>query len=141
MRALAFEGKRDPQVRGLAISLTNLVPERDDLGEIRTLFEFVRDRIRYVSDINDTETLHAAFKVYELGAGDCDDKVILLASLLESIGYRTRFVAAGYVDPTLFDHVYMAVMLSDGRFLPLDPSEPEAPGWSPPGPLVYMLED
>jgi hypothetical protein len=140
MRGFVDQGKRDPAVRGVAVSLVHLVPERDDLGEIRTLFEYVRDRIRYVSDVNGVETIHSAAKIIELQAGDCDDKVILLASLLESIGYITRFIVTGHNYPGVFDHVYLAVMLGDGSFLPLDASEPVAPGWEPPGPLIYFME-
>lgn len=140
MRHLINTGKRDPRIRGIAVSLVALTPERDHLGEVRTIFEFVRDRIRYVSDVNDTETLHDPIRVYEMGAGDCDDKVILLGALLESIGYTTRIVVTGYSDPSIYDHVYLKVLLPDGRMMALDASEPEAPGWEPPAPLI-MLEE
>jgi transglutaminase-like putative cysteine protease len=140
MRQLVEQGKRDPRIRAAAVNLIHLIPERDHLGEIRTLFEFVRDRIRYVNDVNGVETVHEPAKILELESGDCDDKTILLASLLESVGYTTRFVVTGHNYPGVFDHVYLMVMLPDGSFLPLDASEPVGPGWEPPGPLIYYVE-
>jgi hypothetical protein len=140
MRQLVREGRVNPEIRRTAINLTTLLPPRDFDGEIRTLFEFVRDRIRYVGDVNEIETLTAPDKTLHLGAGDCDDKAVLLASLLESIGYSTVFIVTGYTLPGVFEHVYLAVLLPDGSLLPLDASEPQAPGWEPPNAVAYHLE-
>lgn len=42
--------------------------------------------------------------------GDCDDKSILLATLLKSKGHKTRFIAVGF-HPGVFSHVYVQVLL------------------------------
>lgn len=140
MRAFVREGRRNPKIRSTALNLISLVPERDALGEIRTLFEFVRDRIRYVADVLEVETLADAQRTLEIAQGDCDDKSILLAALLESIGYATQFIVTGYQSPDWFEHVYLRVLLPSGNWMPLDASEPQAMGWEPANPVALMLE-
>jgi len=140
MRSLVRQYRSSPQIRAVALNLLALTPERDSLAEVRTLFEFVRDRVRYTGDVLDTETLTTPVKTLELRAGDCDDKSVLLATMLESVGYVTRFIVAGYNYPGMFEHVYVAAMLSDGSFVSLDPSESGGLGWEPPNPLIYYEE-
>lgn len=60
-------------------------------------FFFVRDRIRYRRDPVDVELVQDAQRTIETGAGDCDDKVVALCSLLCVAGYVTRFVSARQV--------------------------------------------
>jgi len=140
MRDLVRSGRVDPAVRGTALTLIALLPEHDRAGEINALFEFVRDRIRYVPDVLDVETLATAGTTLATAAGDCDDKSVLLAALLESIGIATQFMATGYASPTWFDHVYVRALLPSGEWLALDPTEPHAAGWEPPAAAVVMYE-
>lgn len=140
MRSLVNRYRVDPMIRARTITLLQLTPEKDAPREIRAIFEFVRDRIRYVQDVVDVETIAAPDKVLALEAGDCDDKATLLATMLESVGYPTRFVVTGYNAPNVFEHVYVEAMLPDGSFIALDPSEPNGVGWSAPNPLAYYAE-
>ena len=140
MRALVRQWRSDVRMRQTAINLLTLVPPKDSLGEVVALFEFVRDHIRYTGDVLDTETLTTPDKTLALRAGDCDDKSVLLATLLESVGFNTRFILAGYSTPDMFEHVYVSVMLSDGSLIALDPSEDRGAGFEPPNPIVYLME-
>jgi transglutaminase-like putative cysteine protease len=140
MRALVRQYRSDPTIRHAAINLLSLTSPRDSLGEVAALFDFVRDRIRYTGDVLDTETLTTPDKTLALGAGDCDDKAVLLAALLESVGYVTRFIVTGYNTPGVFEHVYLAAMIADGTFVALDPTECQSPGQEPPEPLIYYTE-
>jgi transglutaminase-like putative cysteine protease len=140
MRALVMRYRLDPNIRARTITLLRLTPEKSALHEIETIFRFVRDSIRYVQDVVDTETVAAPDKVLALQAGDCDDKATLLATMLESVGYPTRFVVTGYSAPNVYEHVYVRVSLPDGSSLALDPSEPHAPGWEPDSPVAYFEE-
>jgi transglutaminase-like putative cysteine protease len=140
MRDLVNRYRVDPTIRARAITLLRLTPSKDEPSEIRVIFEFVRDHIRYVRDVVDTETIATPDKVLALGAGDCDDKATLLATLLESVGYPTRFAVAGYSAPNVFEHVYVRAMLADGSFVSLDPSEPNGLGWHAPNPVAYFEE-
>lgn len=129
MRELVRHGKRALPVRSLAVELTNGNDQKDWIAEVKALHAFVRDNIRYVKDVRDVETLHYPEIVLQIGAGDCDDKSVLLASLLESIGHPTRFVAIGF-KPDDFVHVYPETMI--GRaWIPLETTEPVEIGWTP----------
>lgn len=128
MRLLVQKGKIES--RPLALQLTAGLKQKDFRGEIDRLFSYVRDNIRYVKDINGTETVHDVPHILAQGAGDCDDKSILLASLLESIGHPTRFVAIGE-QPGSYCHVFVETRIGKG-WIPLETTEPVAAGWSYP---------
>lgn len=129
MRSLTLAGKKSPLVRQRAVMLTQGLGQKDYYGEIKALYRFVRDQIRYVKDVRDVETLHSAAVVLTNKQGDCDDKSLLLASLLESLGHRTRFVAVGF-RPQQFNHVYVEVYYN-GNWVPLETTENVDIGWSP----------
>lgn len=133
MSRLVKEGKKHPAIRDRAVSLTNSLPQKNWSGEIAALHRFVRDRIRYVKDVNGVETVHTADAVLRIGSGDCDDKSLLLASLLESIGHPTRFVAVGF-RPDSFAHVFVQTRIGrkPGKWVSLETTEPVGIGWEPP---------
>lgn len=62
---------------------------------ITLLQNWVRDRIAYVYDPTETEWVQTPPKTLSLGTGDCDDKIVLLLALLESVGYNTELLAVG----------------------------------------------
>lgn len=139
MRNLVREGKKNPLVRQTALLLIEGLPQKFHIGEIKRLFNFVKNRIRYVKDIRGVETLHSPETLLKLKQGDCDDKSILLASLLESIGYQTRFVALGFQPPIKtasgfktknYSHVFVEVF-NKGKWIPLETTENVKIGWMP----------
>lgn len=139
MRELVKAGKRHPNIRALAVELTSNLPQKDFRGEVEACFDFVQNCIRYVKDIRDIETLHTAERVLEQAAGDCDDKCVLLCSLLESIAHPTRFVAVGFDfnDRQNYSHVFVATLTgtrTNGKpmWLSLDPIMQYPAGWQPP---------
>jgi transglutaminase-like putative cysteine protease len=140
MRNLVHEGRRSDRVRSTAISLTNTLAPKDWSGEVRALFAFVRDNIRYVRDIHDVETLQTAEATLDLEAGDCDDKAVLLSALLESIGHPTRFVAVGYFRRDHYEHVYVETRMGAG-WIALDATMDVEAGWSPRPSVARMVID
>jgi transglutaminase-like putative cysteine protease len=137
MRDLVKQYKVDPQIRATALSLVEKQIEKDAAGEINAIFLFVRDCIRYVMDVYDVETVHTPPKILEIGQGDCDDKSVLLACMLESIGYETAFVLAGYHGSD-YEHVYVFVRGHDVAMF-LDATEPEDAGWEAPNATVKKI--
>lgn len=129
MRQLTRQGKKSPAVRQLAVELTRNLPQKDWLGEVQAIHKFVRDNIRYVKDIRGVETLHTVERILTNGSGDCDDKSILAASLLESINHPTRFVAIGF-KPGNFSHVYVETLIGN-KWVAVETTEPVALGWKP----------
>ncbi len=138
MSAMVRQAKITETIWRLAQDLISDLPQKDYAGEVRRLFYFVRDRIRYRHDVRGVETLQTPEATLRLKQGDCDDKSTLLAALLESIGKRTRFVAVGFV-PGQFAHVYPQVNLA-GKWLGLETTEPDKPiGLEPPGIKAMMV--
>lgn len=132
--------KADSRIRALAESLVADLPGKDYAAEVRRVFYYVRDSIRYTQDVNDVETLKTPLATVETRQGDCDDKSTLLAALLESLGHPSRFVAIGF-EPENFAHVYVETFI--GRdWMALDATEPVEPGWSPyagPRPILARM--
>src|SRR5579885_1383644 len=60
---------------------------------IRALQHWVRDNVVYVPDPRGVELLQTPPRTLQLMTGDCDDKSILLATLLETVGCATRYMA------------------------------------------------
>lgn len=137
MRQLTREGKKHYPLRELALSLVKFNGQKDWHGEIRNLHQFVRDKIRYVKDIRGIETVAQPQVTLELEQGDCDDKSVLLATLLEAIGHPTRFVAIGF-KPGNYSHVLVETKVGD-KWIPLETTEPVSVGWYPKG-IVSRME-
>ena len=129
MSAITKQAKKNIEIREKAAQLSNGFLQKDWLSEIKKLHAFVRDEIRYIKDIRGVETIHTPEKILEQRYGDCDDKSILLASLLESIGHPTRFVAIG-LSPGKYSHVYPETKIGD-KWIPLETTEPVDIGWRP----------
>jgi transglutaminase-like putative cysteine protease len=129
MRDLVRAGKKNPLVRSVAVQLTEGLPQKDWSAEVRALHSFVRDRIRYLRDVRGVETLHTPERILEQRAGDCDDKSILLAALLESIGHPARLRAVSF-QPGRFAHVLVETRIGD-KWVPLETTEPVRVGWQP----------
>jgi hypothetical protein len=134
MSRLTRQYKKDSGVRERACQLVRNLPQYDSAGEVKALHAFVRDNIRYTNDITRVETVQTPRATLELGVGDCDDKSVLLASLLESIGRPTRFVAVGFGEGGGHSHVLVEVLAGrSGRWVPLETIKPVEAGWEPAG--------
>lgn len=141
MRRLARQYRVTPQVRELAISLTNSAPNYGDgwAEEVDALFKYVRDSIRYLRDVEGVETLQSPVDTLELGAGDCDDKATLLASLLLATEHPCRFVAVGF-SPDIFEHVFVETKIGP-RWIALETTKDVPMGWRPDGILTAMVRN
>jgi transglutaminase-like putative cysteine protease len=132
---LVRAGAKDFGVRQTAIEILRQcgIRPKDYLGEIRSLFEWVKCNIRYTRDIYRVELLHTARRMIELRAGDCDDMTILLSAMLKSIGHPVRLVLVGFnpQKKNLFTHIYLEAFYK-GWWIPLDPTVKRPMGWAPP---------
>jgi len=139
MRDAINKGKRSGEVIQAATALIYTTPERDELHEVRAVFEWVRDSVRYVRDPHGLESLAAPHVTLRRMSGDCDDQVTLLGALLESVGYPTRLVIAAYSTPGVWEHVYLQTYAA-GDWVDLDPTEREPMGYAPPSPASLWIE-
>ncbi len=136
MRGLVRESKKSLAIRTTALSLVQDLEQKDFQSEIEEIFFFVRDGIRYVKDVNGVETLQYPQITLQLKQGDCDDKSTLLASLLESIGHKTRFKAVGF-SPGKFSHVFVQAFYQ-GKWVSLDATMDRPLGWQPPNAVEQL---
>ncbi len=114
-----------------ARQITQGVPERNIAGIIERLQGWVRDHIRYVPDPRGLEMVQTPPQTLSIMTGDCDDKATLLATLLETMGFATRFAAIATHDEPFFSHV-MAQVRMGTRWVNLETILPgTGVGWFP----------
>lgn len=140
MRRLVRQYKTDLSLLQTARDLVFLAPPKNEAAEVDAIFSYVRDMIRYTRDVYDVETISSPDKTLALRVGDCDDKSTLLATLLECVGYPTRFVVTGYQHPKHYEHVYVQVLIGD-EWIDADATESEPLGFSPPNPVAIFIEE
>lgn len=137
MVRLVHAGRKEPAVIALAEQITRTCPNSVK-AQVTALFHWVKANVRYVRDPRDVEKISTAERLLRVRVGDCDDMAVLLASLLESVGNRTRFVALGF-DGGEYSHVVSEVRLGNAWVM-LDPTVPVSTvGWIPPGSTRYMV--
>lgn len=133
--------RKDIRIRELALGLLRDVPGHKNFrGQVQALRDYVANYIQYVRDINGVEVVASPIKTLEYGAGDCDDQSTLLAALLESVGFKARFVAVKVDDSGPFCHVFTEVSYGKG-WLPLETTERWPIGKRPPRIAAAMVEN
>jgi transglutaminase-like putative cysteine protease len=130
MASVVRQYRKDLTVRNLALSIVGGLDGKHYAAEAAALTNWVRSNIRYVRDIRDVETVQTPLVTLENGGGDCDDQATLLATLLESIGFQTRFRAIKTEPGGPFVHV-LAEAEIDGEWMPLETTENFPPGYFP----------
>lgn len=139
MRAMVEEFKSDPLILRAAVGIVYLMPEHSQHAEAEALFNYVRDFVRYVRDPVGLESLTIPPVVLQRQVGDCDDQSTLLATLLEAVGYPTRFVLAGYQSRD-YEHVFLETFVN-GEWFACDPILKQfAFGNEAPAPLSRWVE-
>lgn len=128
MSALVRRDFDNPELRHFAARLVRNAPGHDFDAEARALFEFVQKKIRYQRDPITTEVVQGSPATLALGYGDCDDKSVLLATLLASIGHLPVFAIASN-DGREWSHVWVRALIN-GKWIDFDPTSETAPsGW------------
>ncbi|MBN2111176.1 MAG: transglutaminase family protein [Methanosarcinaceae archaeon] len=80
----------DTEVRKMAAVSAKKYPGQYNIYQLCSLFDDTRDNIQYISDPRGRDLWSEPSETLRVGAGDCDDYAILLASLVESIGGTSR---------------------------------------------------
>lgn len=118
------KGKSKPWVRQLAASIiygefNGFVQAKNYHGEIKNIFEYVRDHIHYVRDPYKMDLFSPLGWTNGVGIGDCDDYATLLGALLASVGNKVYLKVTDYGDGRGYSHVYILV---GEEKTPLDPT-------------------
>lgn len=120
MAALVRRDHQDARIRKLAERIVRNCPGHGFECEIKSIYDFCRDDVTYRRDPVDSERVQDARRTLQSGVGDCDDKTLLLCSLLSAMGHRTRFGLLSN-SPRDWSHVFCEVFIS-GRWIALDPT-------------------
>lgn len=92
---LLFVDPLNPIVKGVADRISSLSCEYSEnyaVCQSKAIYSFVKDNFDYVRDPNSYEYVKTPIESLNNLGGDCDDASVLLASLLGSIGIKTRLV-------------------------------------------------
>jgi transglutaminase-like putative cysteine protease len=129
MKKMKDKYKIDPIIRRVAVAILGAanVPGRDFGTEAKALLEWVRDNIAFRRDATAIEVLQTPLETFAQRAGDCDCMALLLATLLESVGFRTRFMVSSRVPRGAWQHIYVQIQLwPSDNWMALDPTIPGA---------------
>lgn len=137
LRSAIHFSLRRPEVRARAEGIVASVFERDEVGEVRAVFEWVKAHYRYLRDINGVETIKspevidAEISRQGFFQGDCDDVTGYLAALLKSIGYAVEAVTISIPGRGHeFRHIFPRVRLRSGKWVTLEATARKKPmGW------------
>lgn len=145
------KGKRDPLIREFAVKAVSqkcgqdwCIPEKNYWGEVQEVFQSVRGAVRYVHDIYNVDTFQAARRTVDFHGGDCDDYVITLGSLLQSIGYPIILRIVQPKTENDFSHILLLAGLppvNPTQWVALDASTNKPAGWHPPAEMIAKVKD
>lgn len=133
--------KSEPLIRQAVERIVCRVPEKDWFSEIREIFQFVKDKVRYTRDVDGLEYVRTPYRImseiqsHGYSFGDCDCMSLFLATLLKSAGYKTRYViirtAGNPIDA--YNHIYVeAHEPKMNKWICLDATEKSRVfGWCP----------
>ena len=128
-------GISSPAVRELAEDIVKNVPERDRAGEIKAVHKWCIRNKRFTRDPYSLELMESprrlAYEYHKRGKvlADCESISTLEASLLGSIGHRTRVML---IDANPYSREFshaVAQVHYQGRWVTLDTSRDGAIGW------------
>jgi transglutaminase-like putative cysteine protease len=146
LRECVDAGKRDPRIYAFAREATSrrcgdtwCVPEKDNVGEAKAIFDAIRRRVRYTSDIYGVDTYQKPHNTLRLSGGDCDDLSVLSCSALLSVGIPCRFKVIRTRGAGDWNHIYAQAgfpRANPTRWISLDASVPVKFGWEAPPRMV-----
>lgn len=146
LRALVEQGKRDPVVYEFARRAVNekcggrwCVPEKNNLAEIKALFEHMRRNVRYTSDIRGIDTYQTPRHTIRLRTADCDDYSVLTCATAATLGLPCRFKVIRTKDANDWNHIYAQIgypRRQPSRWISFDASVEAPLGWEAPSRYV-----
>lgn len=130
MRRLVDDALADQSFVRKAVDIVKSVPAYDDYGELRALYDWVQQNIRFTKDPLTKEKLYPPQELLKIRAGDCDDISMLLGAFALALGYPARLItiAASSDHPDEFSHVYVEAEVppNSGNWIPLDAARVDA---------------
>ncbi len=112
------KGKRNPTI----IEFANILYRS---GGYEAIFIYVRDYIRTIDDPGTLEVVQGPIVTMNRLAGDCEDKIILLNSLLGALFIVTRLRVFSQKEHGPFLHIATDVKTTNKSWVLLDPIHPD----------------
>lgn len=137
LKKLVKEGGVSPVVRAQAQEVVSGVRDRDDYGEMKAIWRWVKEHIRFTGDPVGREMVTTPATLLRTRQEDCDGIAALTGAMMSSVGIRVSlcFWAPDRMSP--FKHVLAAGWCRrKRRWIPVDPSQKDrAFGYVRPGHL------
>ena len=141
-----LKGETDPQIYTIARKIVSrrcgddwCIMEKDNLGEAKAIFDFMRKNVRYTSDSLNIDTFQNPILTIKLGTGDCDDHAATTCALLLSIGIPCRLKVVQTTDSNQPNHIYAQAgfpRANPQKWLTMDSSVKVPFGWEVPGSAI-----
>lgn len=135
-----IDGKPNP-IRGIAARILTkkigtrwAVSERDYINEIKAIYTWVQNNIRYQRDPYKKDIIETPIRTLALRIADCDAMTTLIGSLLVSVGYPVQVKVIQQKEGKDLD-VYLLVGIPPGqpkRWLPINAIFNKPIGYQPP---------
>jgi hypothetical protein len=115
-------GLQNPQVLFIARNVTRACAGRDGMCELRAIYQFVVENVRYTGDVSKVDTFSGPLRTLQMGGEDCDGHSLLNCALAQANGFsaKVRITSNRGVS---WDHIYCMVGYPKGRtdrWIPLD---------------------
>jgi len=117
---------RVPFIREFTVNLLSGLDNNDQVGQVNRVIDFVRQNVTYVQDPTDSEYVISPVQMLDRWQrthsmyGDCDDHVLLLNTMLGTIGIPTKFIGVKFGNSDVYNHVISGVEL-EGQLFQVDP--------------------
>lgn len=141
-----LKGETDPQIYTLARQIVSrrcgddwCIQEKDNVGEARAIFNYMRKNVRYTSDSLNIDTFQNPILTTRLHTGDCDDFAATTCALLLSIGIPCRLKVIQTTDSNQPNHIYAQggfPRAAPTKWLSMDSSVKVPFGWEVPGSMI-----
>lgn len=146
------KGRNDPDIRALATKIASqktrdgkwVCAERDYRCEVRLIYKYMRDNVRYIRDSIDRDTFQHPKRTLEFGGGDCDDYTITMGSLLQAVGYPVWCRIVQTTGNKDYNHIYLIVGLpptAPTHYMACDASVDKYAGWEVDDSMVIRRKD
>jgi transglutaminase-like putative cysteine protease len=142
MKKIIIDSAKNYAVIKFARQIVKDVPAKNGIGEVTKIYNFVRDKSRYVKDPYKQELIQTPLVAIdriihgEQFEGDCDDMTVLILSLLKAIGYPVKIISTSYDAGKNLSHVYGRVLIQTklgSKWVVVEPIKLGVPlGWEAP---------
>lgn len=148
---LVVRSQKHPEVRELAIQIVNNCAARDDMCELKAIFDCIKrgdpaiagfeNGVKYMTDPDLFDHYTAPWRLIDqcqrgICAEDCDGHSALVAALCMSLGFKAGLRIYKPKGEQFYSHVYAVVgypKLEPKSWLGMDTTVPQSRvGWEPP---------